>query len=153
LVVEALIAGAIMELGKEIKKRFQEQNDTLQSITVKQEPNPYSMTLLEKVKTTNTKPVTKDNPHLEFPNILKKDKSIVKEILIVPDVSFKTKGKVLITIDDSPVLNSKFGSFEDIPSLIIKINKSIKQDSKVKLFLTSSDGTEIGLTAQVTFSE
>ena len=125
----------------------------VQIVQVRQNPDSFSSSELEKVKTTNQKWTNKDNPLLEFKNILEKE-STVKEISVVPDSVFKTKGKLLITVDDVPVFRSRtFDAFEDLQENVIKVNKTISQDSKVKFFMISSDGTEIGLTAQVTFGD
>ena len=61
---------------------------------------------------------------------------------------------MIITIDDSEVFQSKgFDAFEDLKQSIVKINKTINQDSKVKVFMISSDGTSVGMTLQVTSGE
>ena len=125
----------------------------VQIVQVRQDPDSFSSSELEKVKTTNKNWTNKDNELLVFENILEKE-STVKEISVVPDSVFKTKGKLLITVDDVPVFRSRtFDAFEDLQENVIKVNKTISQDSKVKFFMISSDGTEIGLTAQVTFGD
>ena len=59
-----------------------------------------------------------------------------------------------ITIDDAPVFEMKnFGDLTDVPQTIIPVNKTINQNSKVKIFLISDDGSIIALTTQVTFED
>lgn len=125
----------------------------VQIVIVKQNPDTYSITEIDKKTTTNTKWTVKDKPIMQFKNVLEKQ-GIVKEISLRPDTNFKTKGKAIITVDDSEVFISKsFTSFEDIIDTTIPVNKTIEQDSKVKIFMISSDGTAVGLTAQVTFGD
>ena len=125
----------------------------VQVVMVKQNPDTYSITELDKKTTTNQKWTNKDFPIMEFENVLEKQ-GIIKEISLTPDANFKTKGKCIITVDDSEVFISKsFTSFEDIIDTTIPINKTIEQDSKVKIFMISSDGTAVGLTAQATFGD
>lgn len=158
----AVIEGAVLSTFlNQFVNFFGKRADALQAqidkgitVIVKQDPNTFSSSELEKAKTTSKIfGNLKTNPQLTFENILEKE-SVVKEITIIPDSIFKTKGKLIITIDDSVVFKSKsFDAFEDILSDTIPINKTISQDSKVKIFMISSDGSEVGLTAQVTFGE
>ena len=136
-----------------IKKLDEIKPKEIQVVMVKQNPDTYSITELDKKTTTNEKWTVKDKPIMKFKNVLEKQ-GIVKEISLRPDNAFKTKGKCIITVDDSEVFISKsFTSFEDIIDTTIPVNKTIEQDSKVKIFMISSDGTAVGLTAQVTFGD
>jgi len=155
MVITQAIASAIMSLftNKILDKLDEVKPKDIQIVNVKQDPDSYSISEVAKVKTANQKWTSKDNPILTFENSLEKE-SIIKEISIIPDNLFKTKGKLIITVDDVPVFRSRtFDSFEDVQQSVIKINKTILQNSKVKIFMISSDGAEIGLTAQVTFGE
>ncbi len=155
MVVIQALTSAIFGLGidKIVNKINEIKPKEIQIVNVKQSPNSYSITELDKVTTTNKKWTTKDNPNLEFENPLQKE-SVVKEISIIPDTNFKIKGKIRITIDDVDVFTSKsFTAFENVIDDTVKINKTINQDSKVKIFLISSDGTQVGVTIQVTFGE
>lgn len=146
------------EWGNKLSKKLDEVKTELkpkeiQIVHVKEDPDSYSITIINDVTTTNQKWTNEDKPILEFENELKKE-SIVRQISIIPDTNFKTKGKIIVTIDDIPVFISKsFTSFEKLSESTIIINKTIKQDSKVKFFLISSDGLAVGITAQVTFGE
>ena len=136
-----------------VKKLDEIKPKEIQVVIVKQNPDTYSITELDKKTTTNEKWTTKDFPIMKFKNVLEKQ-GIVKEISLRPNTAFKTKGKCIITVDDSEVFISKsFISFEDIIETTIPVNKTIEQDSKVKVFMISSDGTAVGLTAQVTFGD
>ncbi|GEM_PF-4549735 len=125
----------------------------VQSVRVVVNPDSFSYTEVDKSTTIKTSWGTKNEADMIFKNNLKKE-SKVKEISMIPNTAFKTKGKVMITIDDVPVFLSKsFTAFEDAIDSKIKVNKTISQNSKVKFFLISSDGTSVGLTGQVTFSD
>ncbi|MCJ8305659.1 MAG: hypothetical protein HRU07_01255 [Nitrosopumilus sp.] len=155
----AILEGAVLSTFlNELVRRFSKKLDEVkpkdrQIVIVKQDPNSFFKSELVKVKTDKKKWTTKDKPILQFENILEKE-SIVKEISIIPDKNFKTKGKLLITVDDSEIFQSKtFDAFEDVAELVIPINKTIQQNSKIRLFMISKDDAEIGLTAFVTFGE
>jgi len=155
MVITQAIASAIMSLftNKILDKLDEVKPKDIQIVNVKQDPDSYSISEVAKVKTANQKWTSKDKPLLTFENSLEKE-STVKEISIIPDNLFKTKGKLIITVDDVPVFRTRtFDSFEDVQQSVIRINKTILQNSKVKIFMISSDGAEIGLTAQVTFGE
>lgn len=125
----------------------------VQVVIVKQNPNTFSSSILQKASTIKQKWTVKDKPILEIANVLAQA-SIIEEITLIPDNNFKTKGKVIITVDDSEVFQSKgFNAFENIIDTKLKINKTINQDSKVKLFMISSDGTAVAMTMQVQFGE
>lgn len=125
----------------------------IQTVKIKEVPDGFSITILDDVDTTSQKWKGKDNADLEFENELAKE-SILKEISIIPNSNFKTLGKVMITVDDSLVFRNKsFTAFEDVVESVIKINKTIRQDSKVKVFIISSDGSSVGIAVQVTFGE
>lgn len=137
-----------------VEKLDELKSPEVQVVSVQMDPNTFSRTELEKVTATNQKWTTKDFPQLQFKNDLRKS-TIVEEISLVPDTAFKTKGQCYVTIDDSVVILAKktFDIFSNIQESKIKTNKTIKQDSKIKLFMRSSDGSAVGLTMQVTFGE
>lgn len=151
LIVETALSSLFGALGARLEKKLDEiKPKEIQTVTVKEDPDTYSITELDRATTTSKKWNNKDNPNLQFENVLEKI-STVKEISITPDAIFKTKGMVIITIDDSEVFKSKsFSAFTNITDSTIQINKTIQQNSKVKVFIISSDGTEIALTVQVT---
>ena len=152
-ITEIVLAGLFSKLTDDLTKSIDDNSEKTKIVTVKQNPDGFNSTELDYAETIQTKFGTRDNPNLEFENILEKE-SIVKEISMIPDESFTTKGKVIVTIDDSVVFrNKKFDSFRDLGTSAIKINKKISQDSKVKFFIISQDGTLVRLTAQVTFGE
>lgn len=126
----------------------------VQVVNVKQDPNEFSRSILDDTTTTETQfKDLKTSPQLTFENPLEKE-AIVEQIDIIPDTAFKTKGKCIITVDDIPVFQSKnFTSFTLISEDVIKVNKTIDKDSKVKVFMISSDGTAVGLAVQVRFGE
>ena len=155
----------MMGLTEDLKNIFSRFSDNIiekldeikpkdvQIVQVRQDPDSFSNSELDKVTTTNQKWTNKDNALLIFENPLEKE-TIVREISLSPDTPFKTKGKLMITIDDVDVFKSKsFTSFEDVIDLVIVIRKTILQDSKVKFFMISSDGTAVGMTALVSFGE
>lgn len=154
----AIIEGAILstflnQIVILFNKKIDEGKDKPQIVRVTQDPDDYSNSELEKVKTTNKKWTNKDKPLLKFDNILEKE-TIVKEVSLTPDETFRTKGKIIITVDDSTVFKSKtFDAFENLQDTLIAIRKTIQQDSKVKVFMISSDGSQVGMTVQVTFGE
>lgn len=158
LIESALLSSFFSALGDKIVKKLDEVKEQtkpkdIQIVHVKEDPDSYSVTVIDDVTTDIQKWTNKDKPQLQFDNELKKT-SIVREISIIPDTNFKTLGKILVTIDDVPVFISKsFTAFEKISETVVTINKTIKQDSKVKFFLISSDGSVVGITAQVTFGE
>ena len=152
-ITEIVLAGLFSKLTDDLTKSIDDNSEKTKIVTVKQNPDGFNSTELDYAETIQTKFGTRDNPNLEFENILEKE-SIVKEISLIPNVNFKSKGKVFVTIDDSVVFkNNKFDSFKDLSSSIIKINKKISQNSKVKIFIISQDGTSVRLTVQVTFGE
>ena len=123
----------------------------VQVVEVRQNPDTFSYSELDKATTTNTKWTVKDKPILEFENKLFKS-SIVKSVSLRPDTVFKTKGKMIVTVDDSEIFVSKgFDAFEDVIDLVIPVNKTIDQDSKIKIFMISSDASAVGMTALVSF--
>lgn len=150
----AFLSAGLNQLLDFLTKKFDEiKPKDVQVVNVKTNPLSFSVTEIDKVTTIETKFRIKDKPNLEFENPLE-DKSIVKEIVLTPDTLFKTKGKVLVTIDDSVVFKSKsFTAFEDVIESKIPINKTISKDSKVKIFLRSSDASVVGITTQVTFED
>ncbi len=156
VIVPAILSTLFGALGEELVKRFDAMKPKdIQVVTVKQDPDEYSNTVLDKVSTTNKKWADSypHKPDLVFENVLEKE-SIVKEISLMPDIAFSTKGKIMITIDDVDVFKSKsFGAFENIQDTVIKIRKTIQKDSKVKVFMISSDGSAVAMTLQVTFGE
>ena len=154
-----------MGLTEDLKNIFSKFSDNIvekldeikpkdvQIVQVRQDPDSFSCSELDKVTTTNQKWTNKDKALLTFENPLEKE-TIVKEISLTPDTTFKTKGKLMITIDDVDVFKSKsFDSFEDIVDLVVTIRKTISQGSKVKFFMISSDGSAVGITALVSFGE
>ena len=105
--------------------------------------------------TTTKQEFDKDNPNLEFKNPYKKT-CLVKELLIVPNNSFKTKGMIEVYIDDEIIFkNKKAGNFANIPHSIInyKRGKKIKPNESVKVFLKSNDGVSVGIALQVGFGD
>ena len=123
----------------------------VQIVEVRQNPDSFSYSELDKQTTTNQKWSTKDFPIIKFENRLFAS-SIVKSISLRPDTLFKTKGKIIVTVDDSEVFVSKgFNSFEDVIDLVIPVNKTIEQDSLIKIFMISSDGSIVGMTVLVSF--
>lgn len=155
MVVLQALTSAIFGMGidKVIKKIDETKPKDIQVVNVKQNPNTYTITEIARVSTTNKKWSTQDHPLLTFENALKKD-SIIKSISIIPDEAFRIGGKLLITVDDVPVFRSRtIDSFKDIQASNIEINKSVSQDSEVKVFLTSFDGVLVSVTIQVTFGE
>ena len=144
------------EFFEKLQKLFAENKPPeIQKVVVKQDPDEYSNTVLDKVSTTNKKWADSypHKPDLVFENVLEKE-SIVKEISLMPDIAFSTKGKIMITIDDVDVFKSQsFDAFENIQDTVIKIRKTIQKDSKVKVFMISSDGSAVAMTLQVTFGE
>jgi len=154
IITQAILSAIFGMFSDRIIKKLDEvKPKEVQIVQIKQSPDEYSLTELDKVKTTSQKWTNKDNPLMSFENPLKEE-TIVKEISLMPDVLFKTKGKLLITIDDVDVFRSKsFDAFENIQDTVVSIHKTITQDSKVKFFMISSDGSEVGMTAQVTFGE
>lgn len=136
-----------------VKKLDEVKPKDVQVVIVKQNPNTFSSTILEKGTTTNEKWQNKDFPILKIENSLA-EASKIEEITLIPNANFKTKGKVIITVDDSEVFQSKgFNAFENVIDTKLKINKTINQDSKVKLFMISSDGSAVAMTMQVQFGE
>ena len=154
VVTEAILSTFFGALGKKITDKLDEvKPKDIQVVTIRRDPDQFSSTALEKKTTTNQKWQTKSYPDMQFDNALKKD-SIVREISLMPDTVFRTKGKIRITIDDVEVFISKsFDAFDNIQDTVVRVNKTISQDSKVKIFLLSSDGSAVGMTAQVTFGE
>jgi len=156
VLTEAIISTAFGAIGNKIVDKLEQiKPKDVQTVKFEEKPEEYSITLLDKATTTSSKWTNKDNPNMEFKNELKKKSSTVKQISIIPDTNFKTSGKLLITIDDVVIFKSKsFGAFEDVAESIIQINKTISQESKVKIFMVNNDNaTNIGITAQVTFGE
>jgi len=154
VIVQALTSVAFgLGVDKIIEKLNEMKPKDIQTVRVRRDPDDFSNSILEKQTSTNQKWQTKANPDFIFENVLKKD-SIVREISLMPDTVFRTKGKLRITIDDVEVFISKtFDAFENIQDTVVRINKTISQDSNVKIFLLSSDGSAVGMTAQVTFGE
>jgi len=155
MILTQAIASSLLGIftDKIINKLDEVKPKETQIVKIKNEPDGFSITILDDVNTTSQKWKNKDNADLEFENELSKE-SILKEISIVPDTSFKTKGKIMITVDDSVVFrNRKFTSFQNVLSSEIKINKTIQQDSKVKIFIISSDGSSVSVSVQVTFGD
>ena len=158
--MSAVVSAGLSVVFQEFLNKFQKKLDVLkpkdiQIVNVKQDPDSYSITVLDDVSTTSKKfGNLKDNPDIEFKNELEKE-SIVKEITIIPNTAFKTKGKIIITVNDVPVFKSKsFTAFQNIISSIIKINKTISQDKKVKVFIVNDDDiTSVGVSIQVTFGD
>ena len=155
VIIQALTSAIFGEgITRIVKKLNEVKPKDVQIVQVKQDPDGFSFTELEKVKTTSKTWNNKDNANLIFENSLEKE-SIVKEISLTPDTNFKTKGKVIVTVDDATIFRSKtFDAFEDVVDITIKVNKTIQKDSKVKIFIVNSDDvTEVGLTASVRFGE
>lgn len=151
MITEAILSTVLGKFGDKLTDALKPKD--VQAVKIKQDPDSFSSTEIEKAKTIEQKWTNKDNPILKFENVLEKD-SIVKQVSLIPDTAFKTKGKIRITIDDVDVFKSRtFDSFEDVVDTVVPINKTISQDSKVKIFMISSDGTAVGITAQVTFGE
>lgn len=151
LFLSDLLSRGIDAIGKKIDAI---KPKDVQTVIVKQDPDTYSYTELDDATTQDTKwGDLKSKPDLEFENALEK-RTVVKEITLIPDTAFKSKGKVIVTVDDVPVFKSKsFTAFEKLLDTTIQINKTIEQDSKVKVFMISSDGSQVGLSAQVTFGD
>lgn len=123
----------------------------VQVVEVRQNPDTFSYSELDKATTTNQKWTTKDFPIIKFENKLFKA-SIVKSVSLRPDTAFKTKGKMIVTIDDSEIFVSRgFDAFSDVIDITIPANKTIEQDSLIKIFMISSDGAPVGMTVLVLF--
>lgn len=156
VLTEALLSAVF---GEAIQKYLLPKLDELkpkeiQVVNVKPNPEEFSITILDDATTTlQSFGDLKTKPQLTFENPLEID-SFIQEITILPDTAFKTKGKCIVTVDDIPVFKSKkFTSFSLISETVIKVNKTIKKDSKLKVFMISSDGSAVGLAVQVTFGD
>ena len=154
ILTQAIASVMLGKFADIITKKMDElKPKDIQTVQIRNKPDGFSITLLDDVSTTSQKWKNKDNADLQFENELSKE-SILKEISVIPNNSFKTKGKMMITVDDSLVFQTKsFTAFGDGTESNIKINKTIQQDSKVKIFIISADGTSVSASIQVTFGE
>ena len=158
MITEAILGTFFGGLGDKLSKKLDEMKNEIkpkdvQLVEVKINPDSFSYTEIDKVTSIGTTWKTKNEANMVFDNTLKKE-TTVKEISLIPDTNFKTKGKIMITIDDVPIFQSKsFTAFENAGQTTIPVNKTITAISKVKFFIMSSDGTLIGITGQVTFGD
>ena len=138
MVVDGVVAGLVSRaLDKVITKMNDLKPKDVQLVMVQEKPDSYSYTEIDRATGDKQKWDMK-NPDAEFKNVLKQE-SKVREISVVPDTVFKSKGMFIITVDDIPVVKSKsFTAFTDPDYGKFKINQTIARDKSVKVFLLSS---------------
>ncbi len=150
--IEIAIAKAFDLAFEKYKKDKESENPKTQ--LVKFPLVDFSYTELDD-ETTTQKEFNKDEPNLVFDNPYKRT-CLVKEISIIPDDNFKTKGMIEIYIGDEIFFrNKKFGNFKHISESLTSImgGKKINPNNSITMYLKSSDGAKVGITAQVTFGE
>jgi len=125
-------------------------------LTVKDHPDTFSVSEIGRKSTTNTSRQNDDNPDLEFQNPLDIE-AVVREITFIPNSAFKTKGMLVVTINDVTIFSNKVvADFTDVTDGKIPIpeGKTIKRKDKVKVFIwNGTDSNAVILTVQVTFAE
>ncbi len=149
--LEEVVIGKIADV---IFEKYRKLKEKEQITIVKFDDDKFSYTELDD-STTTKKEFDKDNPNLSFENPYKRNCKI-KHISIIPDDSFQSKGMLEIYIGDELFFtNKKFANFANVSQSNIPLNNGalLKTNESIKIYLKSQDGTEIGLTAQVTFGE
>jgi len=147
---------ALTKIANIVFEKYQKLKDQDKNkITLVEFPTTnFSYTELDDA-TTNKEEFDKDNPDLKITNPYKKT-CLVKEILIVPDDSFKTNGMIEVYIGDEIIFrNKKVGNFSKVVQSEIKLKrgKTIKPNESVKAFLKGSDGVSVGIALEVTFGD
>jgi len=131
-------------------KREEDKNKVIQ---VKQKPL-RRISIITDVGTSILKSYDQNKPSLVVENV--DGFSKIKEISIAPDDDFKTKGLMIITVDDVKIYELKsLDVFQIINTQTISIPEglTLKPNDKIKFLLISSDGAEVKLAVSVTFSD
>ena len=156
MILDSISAKVVDAVGNKIAEILKLNTAEKQAVTVKLEPDSFTLTELDHVSTISKEYSDLLEPDLEFENPLKRD-VIVTEFSILPDSNFKTHGTVKIYANDVILFKSKqAGNFENVNASVVKIlqGKTIKPDSSVKVFIKNDDGTTpVKLTVQLTYGE
>jgi len=121
ILTQAIASVMLGKFADIITKKMDElKPKDIQTVQIRNKPDGFSITLLDDVSTTSQKWKNKDNADLQFENELSKE-SILKEISVIPNNSFKTKGKMMITVDDSLVFQ-----LNHLPLLVMVQNQILK---------------------------
>ena len=146
---------AITKIADVLFEKYRKLKETPSTQLVEFPVTDLSYTELDDATTTKQE-FDKEHPDILFENPYKKT-CLVKSMSLIPGDTFKTKGTVEIFIDDEIIYkNKKAGNFKKLSNSQINLGsrgKPIKPNESVKAYLKSSDGTNVGLTVQVTFGD
>jgi len=139
-------------VANEIKKIFLDE-DTIINAKIINKYKQWAYSTVYRITTTATVIPSALHPDAEWRNT-RKDMVILKDISIVPNASFKTKGMIQILVNDSVVLDiPKAATLTDISEYVVKLDKVVRQDYSVKILTWTSDGTSSAVTVALRFCE
>jgi len=138
-------------LANEIKKVF--EGDTIVNARLVDRYKRWEYARIYRVVTTATITPAITHPDAEWINNRKQD-VILKELSIIPNAAFKTKGLIQILVNDTVIMEStKAANFTDVSEYVIKLDTIVKQNYGVKILAWTSDGTSSAVTVSMKFCE
>lgn len=120
----------------------------IQKVQIVTEPYTFSKTLVDRVSTTAT--ARPDNPQIKFANPVDRDVRIMS-LTLIPDAAFKTKGLLLVKVNDTDVFEidtaADLTDFSTVNVPLPNEGLELKRGKTIKIFVWTSDGTASALTA------
>lgn len=143
---------SILALEKLFSKMIENQTKTL-PVKIVDNYCLWTFSELAKAATTNTEYQDKDKPQIKFRNPKNNADVFISQLSLIPDDNFKTLGLCKIIVNDSFTIfeNRTLADFENVNELNLDLQKPVllKKHNDVKIFIKSSEGTEVKITALV----
>ena len=119
----------------------------IQKVQVVQEQVSFVDSKITRINSTNTK--RQETPDFEVKNPRNTDVKI-KRISVIPDSAFKTKGRLVVTVNDVKIFSDlAVTDWTDVTIFEIHLDvetQILQHDRSIKFFIWTSDGTAINLT-------
>lgn len=142
-------AALVVSLLTAIKDKLAElKPKEIQKVQIVTEPYTFSKTLLDRISTTAT--ARPDNPQIKFANPIDREVRIMS-LTLIPDAAFKTKGLLLVKVNDSDIFEiDTAGDLTDFSTVNVPLPNEgleLRRNQTIKIFAWTSDGTASALTA------
>ena len=148
---------AIAKIADIVFEKYRKMKDESENkiTTVRFQPEYFTKSIIDDTTTTKTE-FDMNYPDLVFEMPYSNSECFLRELSIIPDENFKTKGKVRIIVNDREIFETvKFGNLKNVLESLsiyrggIPISKHTQH--AVKIFIISEDATPVNLTVSVLF--
>ena len=155
VLAEAVVVAGVTKVMNDtvfprLEKKIDDNTKEIQKVKVVHDEDDYVYARLKRITSTNQE--IQKNADRIVANPLKVPVKI-KSISVICDSVFKTKGMLVITVNDVEVFrNETVADFTDVTSMNIPLspqNKTLKPDKSVKFFIWN--GTDSNAVALTTF--